>query len=107
MTNPKELIIYNEPLVKKLETKNMVIRTYKSYNKLDDIDNNKNKYIQIDISLCEKKLKEYYTNINNDKPLIFFDVFNIDTEKYYYRIFTNEGKELIQQILLLKKNIII
>ena len=61
VTNPKELIIYNERLIKKVETKNIIIRTYKSNNKLDDIDNNKNKYIHIDISLCEKKLKEYYT----------------------------------------------
>ena len=93
ITNPNELIVYNEPLIKKLKTKEYVIRTYKSNKKIDDINNNKDKFISIDISLCEKKLKGYY-NISNDEPLIFFDLFNIETEKYFYRVFTNEGNEL-------------
>ena len=53
--NPNELITFNNPLIKKLETKEMIIRAYSSEKQLENINNNKNKLIQIDISICEQK----------------------------------------------------
>ena len=91
--DPNELITYNNPLIKMLETKEMVIRTFSSDKKLDYIDNNKNKLFQIDISKCENKIRMSY-QISKEKLLTFQDVFNMETEKYYFRVFTKEGNEL-------------
>ena len=93
IVNPNELLIYNNPLIKKLKTKEMVIRAYSSDKKLDNIDNNKDKLIQIDISQCEAKIKNY-NQINDKESLIIHDVFNLETNKYFYRIFTKKGEEL-------------
>ena len=91
--DPNDLITYNNPLIKRLEAKEMIIRAYSSDKKLDYIDNNKDKLIQIDISNCEDKIRTKY-QFNNEKLLTFQDVFNIETEKYYFRVFTKEGEEL-------------
>ena len=91
--NPNELLAYNNPLIKRLKKKEMIIRAYSSNIKLDNIDNNKDRLIQIDTSHCENKIKDYY-NLNNEKPLIIQDVFNFLTKEYFYRIYTKEGKEL-------------
>ena len=91
--NPNELITYNNPLIKKLKTKEMVIRAYSSEKQLENINNNKDKLIQIDISKCEQKIKSNY-GFSNDKVLIFHDVFNLETEKYFFRVFTQIGEEL-------------
>ena len=79
--NPNELIKYNNPLIKRLKTKEMIIRAYSSDKKLEYIDNNKNKLIEIDISNCENKIRMSY-DFNNEKLLIFHDVFNLETSKY-------------------------
>ena len=91
--NPNELITYNNPFIKKLETKEIIIRGYSSDKKLDNIDNNNDKLIQIDISNCENKIRTEY-QISNEKILIFHDIFNMETGNYFYRIFTKEGEEL-------------
>ena len=91
--NPNDLIRYSNPMIKNLKTKQMIIRAYSSDKIIDDIDNNKNKKIRIDISLCEQKIKQYYS-FSNDEKLIIQDVFNIETEKYLYKVFTKEGEEL-------------
>ena len=91
--DPNELITYNNPLIKMLGTKEMIIRTYSSDKKLDYIDNNKDKLFQIDISKCENKIRMSY-QISKEKLLTFQDVFNMETEKYYFRVFTKEGNEL-------------
>ena len=91
--NPNELIEYHNPLIKRLETKEMLIRAYSADKKLDKIDNNRDKLIEIDISNCENKIIIYY-NISNEELLIFHDVFNIENETYYFRVFTKEGNEL-------------
>ena len=93
VTNPNELLTYNNPLIKRLDTKKMIIRAYSSDKQLDNIDNNKDKLIQIDISNCENKIRMKY-QFSNEKLIIFHDVFNIETEKYYFRVFTEEGEEL-------------
>ena len=90
--NPNELITYNNPFIKKLETKEIIIRGYSSDKKLDNINNN-DKLIQIDISNCENKIRTKY-QISNEKLLIFYDAFNMKTGNYFYRIFTKEGEEL-------------
>jgi len=95
--NPNKLITYNNPLIKKLNTKEMIIRTYSSDKKLENIDNNKDKFIQIDISNCERKIKARY-EIDNDESIIFFDVFNLETNKYIYKVFNNKGEELNHNI---------
>ena len=59
----------------------MIIRAYSSDKKLEYIDNNKNKLIEIDISNCENKIRMSY-DFNNEKLLIFHDVFNLETSKY-------------------------
>ena len=51
----------------------MIIRAYSSDKKLEYIDNNKNKLIEIDISNCENKIRMNY-NFSNEKLLIFHDV---------------------------------
>ena len=91
--NPNELITYNNPLKKRLETKKMIIRAYSTDKQFDYIDNNKDKLIKIDISKCENKMRMNY-HFDNEKLLIFHDVFNLEESKYYYRIFTKEGNEL-------------
>ena len=91
--NPNELIEYHNPLIKRLETKEMLIRAYSADKKLDKIDNNRDKLIEIDTSNCENKIIIYY-NISNEELLIFHDVFNIENETYYFRVFTKEGNEL-------------
>ena len=91
--NPNDLIRYSDPMIKYLKTKQMIIRAYSSDKKIDDIDNNKNKKIRIDISLCEQKIKKYH-NLSNAEILIIQDVFNTETQKYLYKIFTKEGEEL-------------
>ena len=58
--NPNDLIRYSDPMIKYLNTKKMIIRAYSSDKEIDDIDNNKNKKIRIDISLCEQKIRQYY-----------------------------------------------
>ena len=93
VVNPNELIVYHNPLIKRLVTKEMVIRAYSSDKKLDKIDNNKDKLIQIDNSKCEKKIKETY-KIDNKESLIFHDVYNLEENKYFFRVFTKEGEEL-------------
>ena len=91
--NPNELISFNNPLIKRLDTKKIIIRAYSSDKKLDNINNNKNQLIQIDISNCENKIRKKY-QFNKEKLLIFHDVFNIETENYFFRVFTKEGEEL-------------
>ena len=91
--NPNDLIRYNNPMIKYLNTKQMIIRAYSSDKEIDDIDNNKNKKIRIDISLCEQKIKKYH-NLSNAEILIIQDIFNTETQKYLYKIFTKEGEEL-------------
>ena len=91
--NPNKLINYNNPLMKKLTKKKFVIRAYTTNKKLEYIDNDKDKFIQIDISLCKKKLKSSY-GFNEEKSLIFLDEYNIEEKKYLYRAFTKEGTEL-------------
>ena len=71
----------------------MIIRAYSSDKKIDNIDNNNDKLIQIDISNCENKIRTEY-QISNEKKLIFHDIFNMETGNYFYRIFTKEGEEL-------------
>ena len=93
VVNPKELIVYHNPLIKRLDTKEMVIRAYSSDKKLDKIDNNKDKLIQIDNSKCEKKIKES-CEIDDKESLIIHDVYNLEENKYFFRVFTKEGKEL-------------
>ena len=80
-------------LFKKLKTKEMVIRAYSSEKQLENINNNKDKLIQIDISNCENKIRMNY-KLSNEKLLIFHDVFNLETEKYFFRVFTQIGEEL-------------
>ena len=91
--NPNNLITYNNPIIKFLETKNMVIRAYSFDKKMEDINDNKNKFIRIDISRCVDKLKQNNT-INNEESIIVQDIFNLDSEKYLFKIFNNEGQEL-------------
>ena len=67
--NPNELLKHNNPYIKNLETKEMVIRAYTSDKKLDDIDNNKDKLIRIDNSNCVEKIKKNYS-INDKESLI-------------------------------------
>ena len=95
--NPKELLAYNNPLIKRLDTKEMIIRAYSSDKKLDNIDNNKDRFIQIDTSKCEKKIKERF-NIDEKSSLIIHDVYNFDSKKYYFRIFNEGGEELDYKI---------
>ena len=47
VTNPNELLTYNNPLIKRLDTKKMIIRAYSSDKQLDNIDNNKDKLLYI------------------------------------------------------------
>ena len=91
--NPNELLKHNNPYIKNLETKEIVIRAYTSDIKLDDIDNNKDKLIQINNSNCQEIIKKNY-NIDEKESLIIHDVFNLETNNYYFRMFTKEGKEL-------------
>ena len=95
--NPKELLAYNNPLIKRLDTKEMIIRAYSSDKKLDNIDNYEDKFIQINTSKCENKIKEFYT-FDENKKLIIHDVYNFETKKYVFRIFTEEGNELDYEI---------
>ena len=90
---PNDLITYNIPLVKKLWSKNMVIRAFNSGQKMKYIDNDYDKLIQIDVSPCEKKLKEM-NEISDEESLIIQDVFNYENEEYFFRVFTKEGREL-------------
>ena len=55
--------------------------------------------IEIDISNCENKIRISY-NISNEELLIFHDVFNLENDEYFKRIFTKEGKELNSTIYL-------
>ena len=71
----------------------MVIRDYSFDKKMEDINDNKNKFIRIDISRCVDKLKQNNT-INNEESIIVQDIFNLDSEKYLFKIFNNEGQEL-------------
>ena len=91
--NPNELIQRNNPYIKNLESKEIVIRAYSSDKKLDDMDNNEDKLIQIDNLNCHAKIKKYY-DIDDKESLIIHDVFNLETGIYYFRVFTKEGKEL-------------
>ena len=91
--NPNELLKHNNPYIKNLETKEIVIRAYTSDKKLDDIDNNEDKLIQINNSNCQEKIKKNYS-IDEKESLIIHDVFNLETNNYYFRVFTKEGKEL-------------
>ena len=93
VANPNELLVFNNSLIKKLKTKEIVIRAYSTDKKLDDIDNNKDKLIQIDFSKCETKIKKS-NQMNYKESLIVLDVFNLETNKFFFRIFTKEGKEL-------------
>ena len=77
--NPNELITEKNPFIKKLETKEMIIRAYSTDKQLDNIDNNKDKLIQIDISNCENKIRMKY-QFSNEKLIIFHDVLNIILE---------------------------
>ena len=67
--NPNELLKHNNPYIKNLETKEIVIRAYTSDKKLDDIVNNEDKLIQIDNSNCQEKIKKNYS-IDEKESLI-------------------------------------
>ena len=71
----------------------MVIRAFNSGQKMEYIDNDYDKLIQIDVSPCEKKLKEM-NEISDEESLIIQDVFNYENKEYFFRVFTKEGREL-------------
>ena len=91
--DPNELIEYHDPLIIPLETKNIIIRAYSSNSKSNDLKYYDNKLFKVDISECEKKLKDYY-NIPQDESIITYDVNNIDNDYYKYKIFSSKGQEL-------------
>ena len=49
--------------------------------------------IQIDFSQGKTKIKKA-NQMNDKESLIVLDVFNLETNKFFFRIFTKEGKEL-------------
>ena len=95
--DPNELIEYDDPLIINLETKNITIRAYASDSKSDDLKYYDNKLFKVDISACEKKLKEYY-NISQEESIIIYDVNNIDNDDYLFKIFSSKGEELSHNI---------
>ena len=48
---------------------------------------------QIDFSQGETKIKKA-NQMNDKESLIVLDVFNLETNKFFFRIFTKDGKEL-------------
>ena len=95
--DPNELIEYDDPLIITLEAKNITIRAYSSDSKSDDLKYYDNKLFKVDISACEKKLKEYY-NISQEESIIIYDVNNIDNDDYLFKIFSSKGEELSHNI---------
>ena len=93
ISNPNELIEYNNPLIISLKTKNIIIRAYSSDLKGDEIKKFDNDLFKIDISLCKNILKEIY-NIRKEEQIIIYDVNNLDEENYLYKIFSSKGEEL-------------
>ena len=91
--NPNELIDYHDPLIIPLKTKNITIRAYSSDSKRYELKYYDNKLFKIDISHCEKLLKEYY-GLSQEESIIIYDVNNVDNDNYLYKIFSSKGEEL-------------
>ena len=99
ITNPNELIDYNNPFIKILKTKNLIIRAYSKNSKIEEMEKYDNKLYKIDIIPFENILKEKNI-IGKEESIIIYDVNNLDNENYLYKIYSSEGKEFDRDILL-------
>ena len=95
--DPNELIEYNDPIIISLETKNITIRAYSSDSKDNDLKYYDNKLFKVDISACEKNLREHY-NIPQEESIIIYDVNNIDNDNYTFKLFSSKGEVLSNNI---------
>ena len=98
--DPNDLVEYHDPLIISLETKNITIRAFSSNSQSEELKSYDNKLFRIDISPCEKILREYY-NLAKDEQIIIYDVNNLDNENYTYKIFSSKGEELYLNICLI------
>ena len=102
LINPLDLIKYNNPQIIWIKGRTILFRVYTSDIQIDKIvTNSGGHYSIIDISKCEKILKEYY-KISPDKSLLIYDINDLTNDNYEYKLYSLEGNELNINICLNK-----
>ena len=100
LINPLDLINYNNPKILWLKGKTLLLRAYTTDIQIDKvIENSGGQYSIIDISKCEKILKDNYY-INSDEALLIYDINDLTNNNYEYKVYSLEGNELDINICL-------
>lgn len=102
LINPLDLIKYNNPQIIWLKEETILLRTYTTSIQINEIiKNSGGQYSIIDITTCEKILKEHY-NISPVKALLIYDINDLTNGNYEYKLYSLEGNELDINICLNK-----
>jgi len=100
LINPFDLIKYNNPQIIWIKERTILLRTFTTDIKLNEIiANSGGQYSIIDISKCENILREYY-NISQNKALLIYDINDLISGNYEYKLYSLEGNELDINICL-------
>ena len=97
------LIKYNNPKTIWFKDNTIFLRTYSMDLKETELMEMGKQYPTTDISKCESFLKNYY---DITESIVISDVYDSIEDKYKYKIFSTEGKELYVNICI-QNNIII